>query len=364
MYIHEHENWWQFRFDNEKLLDKLAAVRAKQGFLLGKMSSIGFSLQNEAVLETLTLDVLKSSEIEGEMLNLQQVRSSIAVRLGIEMAGISPSSHYVDGVVEMMLDATQNYQKPLTHERLFAWHGTLFPSGRSGLYAIDVARYRTHEMQVVSGAMGRERVHYQAPAPERISAEMETFLAWINDDSAQHDLVLKAAIAHFWFVTIHPFDDGNGRIARSITDMILAKSDQTNRRFYSLSNEILLQRKNYYAILEKTQHGNGDITEWLEWFINCFEAALNRTEKTLVSVLAKANFWELHRETPLNDRQRKLINRLFDGFEGKLSSGKWAKIAKCSRDTALHDLADLVAKNILQKNPESGRSTNYVLKDF
>ena len=343
-------------------MNELGRVRAKQGQVLGRMLSLGFGSQDEAVLSNMSLELVRSSEIEGERLNLDEVRSSIARRLGIETAGLVPVSRYVDGVVEMQLDATQNYDKPLTHDRLFGWHNVLFPTGMSGLYRIDVGKYRMGDMQVVSGAMGREKVHYQAPAAERVPAEMERFIAWVND-SEDDDAVLKAAIAHLWFVSIHPFDDGNGRITRALTDMLLARSENCNKRFYSISAEIKALQKEYYEVLERTQHGDGDITEWLLWFLGCFEKALDSTDDTLSSVMRKAEFWERYRDVSFNERQRKLLNMQFDGFFGKLTSGKWSKIAKCSSDTALNDINDLVSKGILRKASEGGRSTNYILVD-
>ena len=341
-------------------MSELGRVRAKQGVMLGRMLSVGFDFQEEALLSTLSSELVSSSEIEGENLNRQEVRSSIARKLGIETAGMVGASRYVEGVVEMLLDATQRYAEPLSDVRLFGWHNVLFPSGMNGLYPIEVARYRSGEMQVVSGAMGKERVHYQAPAPERVPAEMARFIAWVNktDDT---DAVIKAAITHLWFVTIHPFDDGNGRIARALTDMMLARSEQTSKRFYSMSAEIKLMRAEYYDVLERTQRGDGDITEWLLWFLHCFDQALSSTEATLSSVLAKTRYWEHFAAVEVNERQRKLINLQFDGFFGKLTSGKWAKIAKCSPDTALNDIKDLLAKGMLRKSDEGGRSTNYLL---
>lgn len=359
MYIHEYSEWWKFRYDASAVLHKLAEVRAQQGRLLGELSAVGFSLQDEAQLTNLSIEIVKSSEIEGEMLNLEQVRSSIALRLGIPTAGIVRTSRYIEGVVEMMLDATQNYAQPLTDMRLFGWHNVLFPSGMSGLYPIDVAKYRTHVMQVVSGPMGRETVHYEAPEPERVPKEMAHFLEWFNSNDPI-DPVLKAAIAHFWFVAIHPFDDGNGRIARALTEQLLSRADETSKRFYSMSNQIQLDKKRYYEVLENTQKDDGDITEWLLWFLECLDRSLKATNETLASVLAKARFWETHSETTFNERQKKLINLLFDGFFGKLNTGKWAKIAKCSTDTALNDINDLVKKGVLKKSEEGGRSTNYL----
>lgn len=360
MYIHQHKNWTNFTWDNNKLLALLAEVRHLQGRLLGQMENLGFKLKEEAVLSTLTLDVLKSTEIEGEILNKDQVRSSIARKLGFDVSGLVDSPRNVDGVVEMMLDATQNYTQPITTERLSGWHAALFPTGYSGMYKIEVGKYRSGDMQVVSGAMGKEKVHYEAPEAGRLEAEMNNFLQWFND-TPQTDPVLKAAIAHFWFVAIHPFDDGNGRIARVITDMQLARSDGSPQRFYSMSNQILIERKKYYEILEKTQRGTSDITDWLVWFLSCLENALINSSDVLESVLAKARFWEKHRQTPLNDRQRLMLNKLLDGFEGKLTSSKWAKIVKSSQDTAIRDIHDLISKGILQKEAQGGRSTNYEL---
>ena len=359
-YIHDYENWWQFRYDSQKIMNELGRIRAKQGNLLGRMLSLGFDSQDEAVLSNISLELVRSSEIEGKELNLEEVRSSIARRLGIETAGLVPVSRYVEGVVEMQLDATQNYAKEITHDRLFGWHNVLFPTGMSGLYRIDVGKYRSGEMQVVSGAMGKEKVHYQAPSAERVHAEMERFIAWVNS-SDDIDAVLKAAIAHLWLVSIHPFDDGNGRITRALTDMLLARSENSRKRFYSISAEIKVLQKEYYEVLERTQHGNGDITDWLLWFLHCFEQALASSESTLSSVMHKAEFWEQNRDISFNERQRKLLNMQFDGFEGKLTSSKWAKIAKCSPDTALNDINDLIAKGILKKTDEGGRSTNYTL---
>lgn len=366
IYIHEKENWTDFTWDNKKVMIKLGEARYQQGRLLGKMESLGFDLQNEAVLNTLTLDVIKSSEIEGEFLDIKQVRSSIARRLGIDIAGAVESERHVDGIVEMMLDATQKYDLPLTKNRLFGWHAALFTSGWSNLYKITVADWRkdtTGPMQVVSGPMGKEKVHFQAPSADRIEPEMIKFIDWFENQQ-EIDLVLKAAIAHLWFVTIHPFDDGNGRIARAITDMTLARSDKTIRRFYSMSAQIRVERKQYYEKLEKTQKGNSDITEWILWFLQCLINAIDSTDGTLSKVLYKAEFWKIHSTTNLNDRQQKIINRLLDGFDGKLTTSKWGKINKCSQDTALRDIQDLIKKDILQKAPSGGRNTNYELKEM
>ncbi len=365
-FIYHQLNWPNFTWNNEQIINLLSEVRNLQGRLIGKMSSLGFNLVNEAILKTFTLDVIKSSEIEGEILNPEQVRSSIARRLGIEIAGSIESDRSVDGVVEMLLDATQNCFKPLTAERLFDWHAALFPTGRSGMYKIVVADWRkdtTGPMQVVSGAMGKEKVHFQAPDSSLIENEMNLFLNWFNNNN-EIDLVIRAAIAHLWFVTIHPFDDGNGRIARALTDMLLSKSDKTNQRFYSMSAQIRIERKGYYKILEKTQKGNLDITEWIKWFLNCLLNSLKSTDSVLESVLFKADFWKKHSHTLINERQKKILNRVLDGFEGKLTSSKWAKIAKCSRDTAIRDINDLIAKNMLEKDDAGGRNTNYILKNL
>ena len=363
-FIHQQLNWPNFSWENDEIVNLLSEARNLQGRLIGKMESLGFDLRNEAILDTLTLDVIKTSEIEGEYLNPDQVRSSIARKLGMEIAGSVESDRNVDGVVEMMLDATQNYSDPLTAERLFNWHAALFPTGRSGMYKITVAGWRkdtTGPMQVVSGAIGKEKVHFQAPDSSLVEKEMNLFLDWFNN-YLKIDLVIKAAIAHLWFVTIHPFNDGNGRITRALTDMLLAQSDKSNQRFYSMSAQIRTERKEYYEILEKTQKGNLDITDWLKWFLNCLINALKSTDSVLVSVLSKADFWARHSKTIINERQKKLLNIILDGFDGKLTSSKWAKIAKCSKDTAIRDINDLIEKNILQKEAAGGRSTNYELK--
>jgi Fic family protein len=327
------------------------------------MESLGFELRREAILVTLTDDVVKSSEIEGEDLDREQVRSSIARRLGMDIAGAVQWDRNVEGVVEMMLDATQNFALPLTEGRMFAWHAALFPTGRSGMSRITVGAWRLDEegpMQVVSGPYGREKVHYQAPAAERLAEEMNAFLAWVEGPS-DCDAVIKAALAHLWFVTVHPFDNGNGRIARAIADMALARSEGSPQRFYSMSAEIQQRRKGYYDILEKTQKGDLDVTDWLVWFLDCLDGAITRSETELQHVLQKAGFWEAHRETPLNDRHRLMLNMLIDGFEGKLTSSKWAIITKCSQDTALRDIEALIALGILEKEPAGGRSTSYRL---
>ena len=363
VYIHEQDNWADFTWDNRRILLKLGETRNLQGRLMGKMETLGFDLQNEAVLNTLTLDVLKSSEIEGEYLEKEQVRSSIARRLGIDIAGSIEPERNVDGIVDVMLDATQRFKNPFTKERLFDWHAALFPTGRSGMYKITVADWRKETagpMQVVSGPMGKEKVHYEAPKSDRVANEMNAFLNWFENENGL-DLVLKAAIAHLWFVTIHPFDDGNGRITRVLTDMLLARSDKSAKRFYSMSAQIRVERKEYYAILEKTQKGNLDITAWILWFLDCLINSINSTEEILSKVFCKAEFWKLHSTTILNERQQKIIKKLLDGFNGKLTSSKWGKINKCSQDTALRDIQDLIKKDILQKEGSGGRSTNYEL---
>lgn len=363
IYIHEKEDWTHFTWHNNQVMMKLGEARNVQGKLLGKMESLGFDLQNEALLTTLTLDVIKSSEIEGEILEKEQVRSSIARKLGMEIGGTTQSDRNVDGIVDMMLDATQSYDKPLTSERLFDWHAALFPTGRSSMYKITVADWRkdtTGPMQVISGALGKEKVHFEAPNSNRIAVEMKKFLDWFENENSI-DLVLKSAIAHFWFVTIHPFDDGNGRITRAITDMLLARSDKSNQRFYSMSAQIRVERKLYYAMLEKSQKGNSDITQWILWFLDCFINAIHSTDDLLSETLVKSEFWKLHSTTFLNERQQKIINKLLDGFDGKLTTSKWGKINKCSHDTALRDIKDLIEKNILQKEASGGRSTNYEL---
>lgn len=360
-YIYQYQNWTNFTWQENVIHKVFGEVRHLQGTIAGQMSSIGFSTKNEANLTTLTLDVVKSSEIEGEQLNYEQVRSSIARRLGLDVAGLVPVDRNVEGVVEMMLDATQNYLQPLTEDRLFGWHSALFPTGRSGMYKIEVGNYRTGVMQIVSGAMGKEKVHYEAVEPNLVKQEMDKFLAWLNNEHTDIDLVLKSAIAHFWFIIIHPFDDGNGRIARAISDLLLSRSDGSAERFYSMSSQILLERKRYYEILQKVQHSDGDITEWLEWFLTCLKNALLETQNTLKKVVDKIEFWKHHEHTALNERQRLMLNKLLDGFEGKLKSSKWAKIAKCSTDTALRDIKDLMEKGILKQEEQGGRSTNYEL---
>ncbi|NLN73213.1 MAG: Fic family protein [Bacteroidales bacterium] len=362
-YIYEHKNWTNFTWQDKAINAVFGEVRLMQGKIIGQMNALGFSDKEELTLSSLTLDIVKSSEIEGGLLNYNQVRSSIARRLGINTAGLVPSSRHIEGVVEMMLDATQRYDLPLTKERLLGWHAALFSTSYSGPYKIEVGKYRTGEMQVVSGAMGKERIHYEAIASKSVKSEMDRFLDWFNNDN-QIDNILKAAIAHFWFIIIHPFDDGNGRIARAISDMLLARSENSGERFYSMSSQILIERKRYYEVLQKVQHSTGDITEWINWFLHCLKNAMLTTEQTTEQIMCKAEFWKLHEHTPINERQRTILNMLFDGFKGKLKTGKWAKITKVSTDTALRDIKDLIDKGILQETDEGGRSTNYELVNF
>ena len=363
MYIHQRPEWPNFTWQPEQLEVLLGTVRHQQGRVLGQMQALGLAVQEEAVLQTLTLDVLKSSEIEGELLPADQVRSSLARRLGLAVAGLVPTERRVEGVVEMLLDATQGFEQPLTAERLFGWQAALFPAGRNGLQRIRVRAWRTGSkgpMQVVSGAAGREKVHFEAPAADLVASEMRRFLEWFAK-ATNLDAVLKAAVAHLWFVTIHPFEDGNGRLARAITDLQLARADDTARRFYSLSAQLRHERPAYYAQLEAAQKGGLDVTAWLEWFLGCLGRSLTATETTLALVLHKARFWELHGPRQFNARQQKLLNLLLDGFEGKLTSSKWAAIAKCSQDTAGRDIQALLAQQVLVKEAAGGRSTAYRL---
>ena len=362
-YIYEYKNWTDFSWQDKDINVIFGEVRLMQGKIIGQMNALGFFAKEESTLTALTLDVVKSSEIEGEILNYDQVRSSIARRLGINTAGLVSSSRHIEGVVEMMLDATQRYTLPLTEKRLFGWHAALFPTGYSGPYLIEAGQYRTGEMQVVSGAMGKEKVHYEAVKAELVKSEMDQFLDWFNNENSP-DPVLKAAIAHFWFIIIHPFDDGNGRIGRAITDMLLASSEGSGERFYSMSNQILAERNRYYEVLQKVQHSSGDVTEWINWFLNCLKNAIPSTEKTTQKIVRKAEFWKLHHHISINERQRLILNKLFDDFEGKLQTSKWAKIVKTSTDTALRDIKDLVEKGILKQTNEGGRNINYELVDF
>ena len=359
-YIYDNKNWTDFHWQDAEINAVFGEVRHMQGKIIGQMNSIGFSTKEEISLTAITLDVVKSSEIEGELLNYEQVRSSIARRLGINTAGLVASNRHLEGVVEMMLDATQRYHLPLTEKRLMGWHAALFPTGFSGPYPIEVGQYRTGNMQIVSGAMGKEKVHYEAIKPQLVKKEMDKFLEWFNHENRLH-LVLKAAIAHFWFIIIHPFDDGNGRIARALSDMLLSRSEASGERFYSMSSQILTERKHYYQVLQKVQHSSGDITEWMNWFLHCLKNALLQTENATKKVLQKATFWQEHEHTPMNERQRLILNKLFDHFEGKLQTSKWAKITKTSNDTALRDIKDLLEKGILKQTEEGGRNASYVL---
>lgn len=362
-YIHERPDWPAFTWEAQTLEKPLAELRHRQGRLLGRMEALGFDLQAEATLRTLTADVVKSSAIEGEDLNADEVRSSIARRLGMDIGGYIPVGRDVDGIVEMMLDATQNYEGPLTAERLFGWHAALFPTGRSGLHRIAVGAWRPLDagpMQVVSGPFGRERVHFEAPSADRLDDEMTRFVEWFNT-GADLDPVLKAGLAHLYFVTIHPFEDGNGRIARAIADMALARADRTKNRFYSMSSQIEAERRAYYEQLEAQQRGTLNVTIWLSWFLACLDRALTRADHTLTGVTIKARTWEAINRKPINDRQRTIVNRLLEGFQGHLTTSKYAKITKSSSDTALRDIRELVERGILIQNPGGGRSTSYRL---
>lgn len=364
-YVHELRGWPKLGWDEGGLSSLLADVRHKQGKLLGRMEALGFDLRTEASLVVLTSDVVQSSAIEGETLNPDEVRSSIARRLGLDVAGISRASRDVEGIVDMMLDATGKFDNPLTEERLFAWHAALFPTGRSGMNKIAVGMWRPEEageMKVVSGPIGRERVHFEAPKAGRLETEMQAFLDCFNGPSAV-DPVLKAGVAHLWFVTIHPFEDGNGRIARAIADMALARADRTKDRFYSMSSQIAAERKEYYRELERAQRGNLDITRWLIWFLHCLSRAIDDADQMLGAVMRKAKLWRRINLKPVNDRQRLVINRMLDDFQGFLTSSKYAKLAKCSNDTALRDIRELVSRNIVRQNDRGGRSTSYRLAE-
>ncbi|OGT46992.1 MAG: cell filamentation protein Fic [Gammaproteobacteria bacterium RIFCSPHIGHO2_12_FULL_41_15] len=367
MWVHQHKNWPNFTWDSEALVSKLADIRHRQGRLLGRMEGLGFELKREASLNVLTNDVVKSSAIEGEKLNPAEVRSSIARKLGLEVAGLIPASRDVEGIVEIMIDATQRFSKPLSQERLFDWHAALFPTGRSGMQRITVGGWRTRDagpMQVVSGPIGKEKIHFEAPSADHLEKEMRRFLDWFANEPAI-DPVLKAGIAHLWFVTIHPFEDGNGRIARAIGDMALARADGTSDRFYSLSSQIETERNDYYDELEKQQRSTPEITEWLDWFLNCLGRAISNAENTLANILFKAKLWDAINQKPVNERQRLIINRMLeDDFKGHMNTSKYAKLAKCSNDTALRDIQDLKERSILIQNPGSGRSTSYRLIDL
>jgi Fic family protein len=363
LYIYQLKDWPRFHWSAGALTEALAAVSRKQGRVIGHMEALGFNLQQEAVLQTLTADVLKSSEIEGEKLDAVQVRSSIARRLGMDVGALKAADRNVEGVVEMMLDATRNYKEPLTLERLFAWHAALFPTGRSGMRKIITGAWRDDNdgpMQVVSGPLGNEHVYYEAPNAALLDKEMTEFLDWFEGNK-KIDPVLRAGLAHLWFVTIHPFEDGNGRIARTIADMALARSENSPQRFYSMSAQIKKEQKDYYDILERTQKGTMDVTPWMEWFLGCLNRALDGAEEILGTVLAKARFWDRIKDVNLNERQRLVINRVLDGFEGKLTTSKYAKLANCSQDTAHRDILNLIEHGVVVQNPEGGRSTSYSL---
>lgn len=365
IYIWQYPEWPSFTWNDSRLIALLSEVRNLEGKIQGMMGGLGFDVQSMTALNVMTEDVLRSNEIEGVILNSDKVRSSIAKHLGIDTAGLPQPDHYTEGVVQIMMDAVTNCNKPLTPERLFNWHAALFPTGRSGMYPITVGAYRTggEPMQIVSGAMGKEKVHYEAPPSDVVPDMMTDFLRWINSDNTVTDPVLKAAVAHLWFVAIHPFDDGNGRLTRTITDMQLAKADGFHLRFYSMSAEILREKKTYYEILEHTTGNSTDITEWLEWFLNTMKSSILRAEETVKRVVSKSSFWQRHREIPMNERQVKMVNMLWDGFTGKLTSSKWAKITKTSQATALRDITDLIEKGILIAAADGGRSSNYLLKD-
>ena len=365
IYIWQYPEWPSFTWNDSRLIALLSEVRNLEGMIQGMMDGLGFNVQSMTALNVMTEDVLRSNEIEGVILNSDKVRSSIARHLGIDTAGLPQPDHYTEGVVQIMMDAVTNCNKPLTPERLFNWHAALFPTGRSGMYPITVGAYRTggEPMQIVSGAMGKEKVHYEAPPSDVVPDMMTDFLTWINSDNTVIDPVLKAAVAHLWFVAIHPFDDGNGRLTRTITDMQLAKADGFPLRFYSMSAEILREKKAYYEILEHTTSNSTDITEWLEWFLNTMKSSILRAKETVKRVVCKSSFWQRHREIPMNERQVRVVNMLWDGFTGKLTSSKWAKITKTSQATALRDITDLIEKGILIAAADGGRSSNYLLKD-
>lgn len=366
-YIWQAEDWPHWRYDLASLVAPLAEVSRAQGQLIGRLADVGLALRDQASLAALTDDVVKTSEIEGEQLNVESVRSSIARRLGVDIGALAPVDRHVEGIVDMVLDATRNCQAPLTCERLFGWHAALFPTGYSGLSRINVGAWRDDAagpMQVVSGPVGRQRVHFEAPPAARIEMEVARFLAWLNASTAEtkgEPALIKAALGHLWFVTLHPFDDGNGRIARAIGDLLLARIDGGTHRFYSLSAQIQRDRKHYYDILERTQKGTLDVTAWLLWFLATLQQAVAQAQHTLDAVLAKARFWQRWATTPMNERQVKLLNRMLDGFDGKLTSSKWAAIAKCSPDTALRDISELISHGVLRKSEAGGRSTSYEL---
>ena len=358
-YIYQNADWHKFIWDGEKIQNLLLQIKKAQGYLLGKMETLGFEVQNNAYMQVLTENIIKSSEIEGEILDRHSVCSSVANRLGIDIGGEIKSSRHIEGIVEMMLDATQNFNSAMTKERLLGWHAALFPTGYSGIYKINIGSYRNGEMKVVSGYEGKEKIHYEAPDASVVDTEMEDLIYYINNDTT--DDIIKAGIVHLWFVIVHPFDDGNGRITRALTDMLLARSDENKFRFYSMSSQIQKNRKSYYEILENTQKGSMDITKWLIWFLENLLKAINNSDEILKDVIKRAEFWHKNSEMVFNERQKKVLNRFMDNFEGHLTSTKWAKMCNCSQDTASSDINDLIDKNILKKVGE-GRSTHYILR--
>jgi Fic family protein len=362
MYLHEQNDWTAFYWDETLITPLLTSVCFKQGHLLGRIADLGFAVSQTAEMSSLVTEIIASSQIEGVILEADKVRSSVAKHLGVTLNDAVPDTHAVDGAVNLMLDAAVDFKLAMTNERLFGWHAALFPTGYSGLHRIGVACYRTNEMEVVSGPISRERVHYQAPPPEQVLPLMNSFLAWLNDDDCEPP-VIKAGLAHLWFLTIHPFDDGNGRIARALTEMLLARSDQSPRRFYSMGTRILAKRKSYYQVLERSQKGTSDITAWLEWFILTLIEALDESERLVDSVLTRATFWQRLEGVPLNERQSAMLSRLLYNFKGKLTTSKWGKMTKVSQDTAARDITDLIAKGILQKEPGGGRSSAYTLTE-
>lgn len=364
-YIWQHDDWPNMTVDMQALAGLVAETNLLRGQLMGRVSMFGFEEQNTSMLETMTSEIVHSSKIEGQTLSADSVRSSLATQLGLKYDGLPQTDHYIEGVVQVMLDATHNFSRPLSFERMFGWHHALFPNGYSGMYKINVGRWREGKeaMQVVSGAMGKERVHYEAPPSEEVPRMMNDLLEWIEANDSKTDPLIKAAIAHLWFVTIHPFDDGNGRICRTITEMLLSQADHTGKRYYSLSSQILQNRKAYYDNLEHAQKGGMDVTEWVAWFLSTLKDAINASLTKTENVVRKRQFWNRHEQTPFNERQRKMLNRLFDGFEGKLNSSKWYKICHCSQDTATRDLNDLVNKGVLRKTDDGGRNTNYELNE-
>ena len=365
IYIHQHPDWPRFHWDWERVVPQLASVRHRQGLLLGRIESPAFETNRELTLDTVATSVVSSSSIEGEMLDLGQVRSSVARQLGFDVGGVAASDRSVDGAVEMMIDATEHYEEPLTKERLFGWHSALFPTGFNNMGPISVGKWRddaTGPMRVVSGPIGRQRVHFEAPPAGALDREMEAFIDWFNRPDVT-DWVIRAALAHLWFVTIHPFDDGNGRIARALSDLALARSDGTSQRSYSMSEQVLRERRDYYRLLEQTQRGTPDITDWMMWFLACLERSIEASEEKLSAVISKARFWQAHQHTPFNTRQHNMVNRLFDGFDGNLTTSRWARITRCSHDTALRDITDLIDRGILVRNPGGGRRTSYSLAD-